>query len=504
MPDQLPRRTVLRAAAAATGATVGGVLAACVPAPAPPTATPATPTAIPPSPTAMQPAPTITATPVPAVRLEVTPRAALVDAPVSVRLSGLAPGQEVTLRAEMLDDNLGRWRSEATYRADAGGGVDVATRPSLSGSYTGTDANGLFWSMEPDGGANGPAATLFLKYTNFEAKPVLPITFAVIVAGQQVATATLDRRFVAGGVTRTPIRERGLYGSLFLPPGNGPFNGVVTFGGSEGGLSEDRAALLASHGFAALALAYFHVGGLPSALADIPLEYFETALDWLTAQPTVRKQPPAVTGASRGGELSLLLGAAFPDKIGAVVAYVPSGVVWGSYGAGSMGSRFAWTYRGMPLPYLRATVPADVVQRLADERMQAMQTGKARSTAANFIAQLIYATNRAEAEIPVERTRCPVLLVSGEADDEWPSTELAAVAVDRLAANHFAYPVAHLHYPNAGHLIGPPHRPTTVNRSYSYYSMTIQGYGGTGPGNAAANADSWPKVLTFLDEHLNR
>jgi hypothetical protein len=35
-----------------------------------------------------------------------------------------------------------------------------------------------------------------------------------------------------------------------------------------------EAALLAGHGFAALALAYFYMGSQPDRLAGIPLEYF--------------------------------------------------------------------------------------------------------------------------------------------------------------------------------------------------------------------------------------
>ncbi len=41
---------------------------------------------------------------------------------------------------------------------------------------------------------------------------------------------------------------------------------------------------------------------------DIPLEYFETVIDWLLAQVGVRRRPAlGVMGGSRGGELALLL-----------------------------------------------------------------------------------------------------------------------------------------------------------------------------------------------------
>lgn len=56
----------------------------------------------------------------------------------------------------------------------------------------------------------------------------------------------------------------------------------------------------------------------------------------------------AVWGASRGGELALLLGATFPE-INAVAAWVPSGVVFWALGIAEPGDtrpRAAWTFRG--------------------------------------------------------------------------------------------------------------------------------------------------------------
>lgn len=56
-----------------------------------------------------------------------------------------------------------------------------------------------------------------------------------------------------------------------------------------GGLTEFRASLLASHGFAVLALAYFAYEGLPDKLLETDLEYFEEAADFLLAHPKVVK-----------------------------------------------------------------------------------------------------------------------------------------------------------------------------------------------------------------------
>lgn len=50
---------------------------------------------------------------------------------------------------------------------------------------------------------------------------------------------------------------------------------------------EFRASLLAAHGFAVLALAYFAYEDLPDKLLEVDLEYFEEAANFLLAHPKV-------------------------------------------------------------------------------------------------------------------------------------------------------------------------------------------------------------------------
>src|SRR5918999_3317438 len=126
------------------------------------------------------------------------------------------------------------------------------------------------------------------------------------------------------GVVRKPVREEGLVGTLFLPDASAPRAAVLALGGAGGGLSEGAAETLAGEGFAALALAYFGLDGLPRELVEIPLEYFEGAIAWLGGHPEVDAGRVAVVGNSKGGELALLLGATYPREVGAVVGYAPS------------------------------------------------------------------------------------------------------------------------------------------------------------------------------------
>src|SRR5439155_22974365 len=82
-------------------------------------------------------------------RIEATPRRALVDEPIAIRLLGLEPDRSVAVRARTQDDQGGVWSAQATFRTDAGGTVDLRAQAPLSGSYDGVEPMGLFWSMTP-------------------------------------------------------------------------------------------------------------------------------------------------------------------------------------------------------------------------------------------------------------------------------------------------------------------------------------------------------------------
>jgi fermentation-respiration switch protein FrsA (DUF1100 family) len=206
---------------------------------------------------------------------------------------------------------------------------------------------GLFWSMARLPGEGSQPA-------DWAMRPFRVHLEATTADGVGAATE-FERRVATPGVTRQTIRTAGLVGTLFLPPGDGRFPTVIVVSGGGGAVEEFKAAVLASHGYAAFALDYFAQPGLPRGLVNIPLEYFETAIGWLRAQPWFSDRLLAVWGDSRGGELALLLGGTFPE-IGAVMAWEPSGVIFWALGLAEPGDtrpRAAWTFRGKPLPFLQ-------------------------------------------------------------------------------------------------------------------------------------------------------
>jgi dienelactone hydrolase len=412
--------------------------------------------------------------------LTVEPARALLDEPVVIRLTGLAPGEDVTLTATMTDHLDRRWQSEATFTADRAGVIEVSTLAPIAGTYVGVEPMGLFWSMVQvaPGGPSSPIRT----------PEPLVVVLTAAVAGRAIAKARVERRLLAPGVTDETVHEDGLAGHFFRPAGTGLFPAVLTLGGSFGGLggAQAHAALLASHGYAALALAYFNFEHLPQYLHTIPLEYFETALHWLQRRTEVRADRLAVLGVSRGGELALLLGATFP-ALTAVVGYVPSGV--GHASIGVLGAP-SWTYQGEPVPYL---FPPDAATR--HEQVTAQEPVALRPW---FLGNLEHGEAVAQATIPVERITGPVLLLSGEDDQMWPSPVLAGIAAERLARHDHPYPVRHRRYPGAGHIFALPNLPMPTGTHHPVRGVRVA-LGGTPAANARAAAAAWGETLRFLD-----
>lgn len=70
-------------------------------------------------------------------------------------------------------------------------------------------------------------------------------------------------------------------------PGEDTFPGIIDIHGLGGGLFEPRASLLANHGFATLALAYYQFEDLPQEPKELHLEYFEDAVNYMLQHPQV-------------------------------------------------------------------------------------------------------------------------------------------------------------------------------------------------------------------------
>ena len=265
------------------------------------------------------------------VQLAIGPNPSMIDERVRIKVTGLSPKAAVTLQLSVHrpGDKLD-FKSRSLYVSSDSGEVDVASAEALNGgSYTGLDAMGPFWSMRPSKESNA-----VLQTTDLETP--LHVT-AELYAGHHgvgstasdadlVAKCAIERRFIAPGVRRIPIIADGIHSILFLPAAAASGQSVplinVIYGGvvRRGHLKEERAALYAAKGFAALAVGIFGMPGLPKMYRDIEIETLERTIEHvLNSYDVIDPNRVGMHGISKGGDLTLSCAAFLRDKIKAAV-----------------------------------------------------------------------------------------------------------------------------------------------------------------------------------------
>jgi dienelactone hydrolase len=282
------------------------------------------------------------------------------------------------------------------------------------------------------------------------------------------------------------VNEAGVKAHLFLPAGSARLPLVLVLSGSEGGYEDMRAAMLASRGFATMAVAYFGVRDTPAELFEVPVEVVERALDWAGRHPRVDATRIGVIGASKGAELALVAASRMP-RLRAVVASAPTDAVQqGIDRNGRSKATSSWTWRGQPLPFLRQVPPPEFEQQFRAHgppyRLRILSEASRRDTASLHAAQ-----------IAVESINGPILLISGDDDQLGPSSEQAASIIARLKAHGFRHRAEHLRFTDAGHQILLPYLPTPPRSDGEFWMM-----GGTPEGYLRADVASWTRTLEFL------
>ncbi|XP_037357883.1 acyl-coenzyme A thioesterase 6 [Talpa occidentalis] len=396
------------------------------------------------------------------------------DQPVRIAVSGLAPGQPVTLRASLRDEKGARFRAHARYCADARGLLDLARAPALGGSFAGLEPMGLLWALEPE----KPLQRLL--------KRDVETPFAVeleVLDGHDPWTERLlgrtvhERHFLGPGVRRERVRAGRVRAALFLPPGTGSFPGIIDLFGSGGGLCEYRASLLARHGFVVLALAYFKFEDLPTNLCYMNLEYFEEAVDFMLQHPKVKGPSIGLLGFSKGGDLCLSM-ASFLKGISATIlinACVANTIV--------------------PLQYKDVIIPS---LGYDSEKLKITESGHL-----SFIDTWDNPLEEPNTQsiIPLEKAQGPFLFIVSMDDHNWKSEFYAQIASERLQAHGKNRPQI-IRYSGTGHCIDPPYFPPSTASVHAVLNQAVF-YGGEPMAHTRAQVDAWQEIQTFFHEHLN-
>lgn len=404
-------------------------------------------------------------------RLKIFPSVrCLFDKLVQIKVEGLAPHKPVELTSKLVDDKGVVFRASAQYKADKAGLVDVSKSPSLGGSYKGIEPMGLFWSMVPD-----------KPHNKLQKKTVLSPAVVELEArngetGELLATETNERGYMTEGMKRIPLQEGRLRGVLFIPPGKGPFPGILdlyTFGG---GLTEPRASLLAGKGFVVLALAYYRYQDLPKRPENFDLEYFEEAATYLRTRPEVTGPGIGIISISHSGALALSM-SSFLSGISATVCI-----------NGCTGNTV------IPLHYKNLVIPplTPVVEnvKILDSGMFDIRDACPDPTLGENLDSLI----------PIERASCHFLFAVSEDDRNWNSVFFAKQAA-AILRSHGKESFQVVSYPKAGHFLEVPPMPHCPRGFHAAIGSVVL-FGGEPKAHFEAQLDLWERVQAFFKSHL--
>ncbi|KAM8908393.1 acyl-coenzyme A thioesterase 1-like isoform 2-T2 [Spinachia spinachia] len=412
--------------------------------------------------------------------LSVVPSRALVDEAFRVSVQNLPPGCAVTLHSLHRSEEEDLWEAFGHYVSDQNGSVSLADDFSFGGTYVGKEAMGLLWSMRP---VPGSREGLRLRKMNVCTPQLVHISVYDGHAQEgfterpPLASVLSERWFVAPGVRRVEVREKGVRGTLFIPPGPGPFPGVLDMWGGGGGLVEYRSALLASHGYVSLALQYLTSGEL--ALADVESKFFETAFNIIRFHPLVRPD--------RIGIFGLCLGAIATNHLAAESSVIkPRCCVCVS------GVHIC--PRGPPLAGTTQLLLLTAHKVRVDENNHEIWRNR-----------ILPITGDLAEKIDVGKINCPMLLVNGRDDQNLSTVEAAEDMARMMQAAGKAHLLTTIEYPATGHLIELPYSPHF--RATKFMKMDTKEkvmllWGGQTKPHSDAQEDAWNKILSFLHHHL--
>jgi len=435
----------------------------------------------------------VTASCLAAPKLTITPDKVDLDETVAVRVTGIKEGDHVVFTTWLADAANRWWTSEAEFVADKNGVVDLSKQAPISGSYSGVDPMGLFWSMSLP-----PQMTQRTAYWHGSLEPMEIFVKATLKEGIDLKH-TLIRKVAPEDLMRKEVRSDGIRGTLLLPPSEKPLPAIIVLGGSAGGIPFDSyTAQFAKSGFASLGLAYFEEEGLPANLSEIPVEYFQKAIAWLRTQPEVDPERIGIVGTSIGGTAALLVAAHSPE-VKAVASFNGGGVIFQSIDPNPELRRreqSSFSLKGVPLPFIPIQSPPLDTESLSTAYYLRV-----------FLGSLFAAPQKIvdEATVPVERIGGPILLISGQADRLMGSATLNEIAYERLVFHAFPHAFHLLTFNGAGHNLGEtglPGTPSKLSQELMGASSIPYSFGGNPQDIASARITSWEKVLSFFHEAL--
>ncbi|KIH67560.1 BAAT/acyl-CoA thioester hydrolase protein [Ancylostoma duodenale] len=386
---------------------------------------------------------------------------------LSITASSLVPNElyEIFLR---LNHFMGTFMSRGVFCADDLGEIDVSRMAPLRGTYSGVRPMGLFEGLMP---------CEDFRYGNYcKCTPPNPFKFDVELrdcTGKVLCSIPIIKRWIHPAVVRREIEEDGLCGTLFIPPGDGPFPTILDMSGAGGGINEHKGATLSSEGFCVLSLAFFQYKTLISDLNDLDLDYFRKAIHWLISLPFTKNEI-GIQGVSFGGLLVNMLAVRHPEII--AVCSINGGHVISEY------ARIK--ENGKILPY--TDTPTNMLYYL-NQTMCYDKTVK-----------YMVVTEEADMRVETAPKRTAFRYVASLDDLSTPTVFVTRLHEKKLKdSGHYV----EVDFAPGGHLMEPPYFPGH-QIVYAKIAGCIQAYGGEPCLHGAGQNKIWPNTVAFFKRFL--
>ncbi|CAL8295501.1 unnamed protein product [Boreogadus saida] len=414
--------------------------------------------------------------------LSVHPCRGLVDEKIKVLVQHAAPVQRLTVHTLFRSEDGDDWEAFGHYVSDSAGAVDVSEDECLGGTYSGHEPMGLLWSLRPV-----PGSRPSLRFRKKDTGTPMLVTISLhqgflsdsFTERLPLASRVVERWYMAPGVRRVELTEGGVTGTLFLPPGPGQFPAVLDLPGGGRGLPEARAVLLASHGFVTLALNYLNPRRTAGGEYHVGNDYFQTAFSVLQTHPQVIRERIAIVGLSFGASMALGLSVYSPTiKPSCLVSISGSHV---QPAGGSLGDIFAEFKKN------EKNTRYDEEKRVIWHDL------------------LLPIPSNPSKKVDVGQLCCPLLLIVGKDDQNWPAEESASDMKEMMEMSGNGHLLTVLSYPDTGHLIEPPYSPHCRSSNFinaESREKFVVLWGGEVTAHCHAQEDSWWKILDFLKKQL--
>uniref|UniRef100_A0A3Q3WJC7 Uncharacterized protein n=1 Tax=Mola mola TaxID=94237 RepID=A0A3Q3WJC7_MOLML len=382
--------------------------------------------------------------------LSVSPTRALVDEKMEVVVENLPPGFPVTLHSFHHSEDKDHWEAYGHYITDHRGMVSVAEDFSFGGTYKGKAAMGLLWSMRPV-----PGSRKGLRLRKMNVRTPLLVNISVYSGHSAegfrertpLASTLIERWYIAPGVQRIKLREKGLRGTLFIPSGTPASPLMIIYSAR---------------------ISMTHISCFLSCFFNIVFKLcFNQAFNILKEHPQVIPDKIGLFGLSLGSILAINLATESP---------IPACCV-------------SCSVNNINTSIIVKCIKNNDMIRLDENNHQIWrEMGLATFNTSKLV------------EVSVGKINCPLLLVNGDDDQNWPVVQYAQDITQKMKAAGKEHLLTCVLYPDAGHLIEPPFSPHF--RATRFHKNVIVVWGGTTEPHSEAQEDSWRKILAFLQHHL--